>query len=145
MSQPSLKWRLVRRLVILQAIALTLLVLLVVGTLWATGLLLDDRDEDAVISAVQNALERHADGSLAVRETPELARLRAEFADLWFVVTDRNGRRLNEGAVPPEFARIGMALDHISQARLGWQLGDDTRRPPRASNGSIRLPETSRS
>jgi signal transduction histidine kinase len=129
MSQPSLKWRLVRRLVILQAIALTLLVLLVVGTLWATGLLLDDRDEDAVISAVQNALERHADGSLAVRETPELARLRAEFADLWFVVTDRNGRRLNEGAVPPEFARIGMALDHISQARLGWQLGDDTRRP----------------
>jgi signal transduction histidine kinase len=132
MSQPSLKWRLVRHLVILQAAVLTLLVVLIVGTLWATGLLLDERDEDAAIDAVQKALERRADGSLAVRPTPELARLRAEFADLWFVVTDRHGQRLTEGAVPPEFARIGNALDHISQGRLGWQLGDDPRRPAAA-------------
>ena len=106
MSQPSLKWRLVGRLVLLQATALTLLVLLVVGTLWATGLLLDDCDEDAVIDTMQKALDRRPDGSLAVRQTPELERLRAEFADLWFVVTDRNGQRLSEGAVPSEFARI---------------------------------------
>jgi signal transduction histidine kinase len=129
MNQPSLQWRLVRRLVILQAAALTLLVLLVVGTLWATGLLLDERDEDAVIDAVQTALERDADGNLTVRPTPELVRLRAEFADLWFIVTDQHGQRLTEGATPPAFARIGNALDQISQARLGWQLGEDPRRP----------------
>jgi signal transduction histidine kinase len=128
----SLRSRLVWRLVPLQASLLALLVLLVVGTLWGTGLLLDDRDEDHVIDIVQQAVTRDAAGGLTLRSTPELRHLRAEIPDLWFIIRDRQGHVLSEGAVPPEFARIGDALDHISQARLGWQLLDDDPRKPAA-------------
>ena len=128
----SLRSRLVWRLVPLQAGLLALLVLLVVGTLWGTGLLLDDRDEDHVIDIVQQAVTRDAAGGLTLRSTPELRHLRAEIPDLWFIIRDRQGHVLSEGAVPPEFARIGDALDHISQARLGWQFLDDDPRKPAA-------------
>jgi signal transduction histidine kinase len=124
----SLKSRLVWRLVMLQAALLTLLVLLVVGTLWETGYLIDERDEDYVIDVVKMALERDAGGELTLRATPQLAKLRADVPDLWFVVRDEQGRVLSEGVVPPDFARIGSSLDHINQGRLGWQIGDDPRR-----------------
>ncbi len=124
----SLKSRLVWRLVVLQALLLTALVLLVIGTLWATGYLIDNRDEEYAIDTVQAALIRGADGGLALNTTPQLARLRAEVPDLWFVVTDPQGHTLSEGAVPPDFARIGHSLDHINQGRLGWQIGDDPQR-----------------
>ncbi|WP_315833832.1 HAMP domain-containing sensor histidine kinase [Bradyrhizobium prioriisuperbiae] len=124
----SLKSRLVGRLVALQAILLTLLVLLVVGALWASGYLIDDRDEDYAIEVVQKAVERGADGGLMLRQTPQLARVRADVPDLWFVVTDAQGYLLSEGAVPPDFARIGHSLDHINQGRLGWQISDDPKR-----------------
>lgn len=124
----SLKSRLVWRLVALQAILLTLLVLLVVGALWATGYLIDDRDEDYAIEVVQKALERGAGGGLTLRQTPQLAKLRADVPDLWFVVTDAQDHILSDGAVPPDFARIGHSLDHINQGRLGWQIGDDPQR-----------------
>jgi signal transduction histidine kinase len=127
--QVSLKWQLVRRLLALQAALLTMLAVLVVGTLWATGWLLAERDEDHVIDVLGNALARDASGGLALRATPDLKRLRSETPDLWFVIRDPQGHSRTEGAVPPEFARIGDALDHINQARLGWQIGDDPRRP----------------
>ena len=59
-ATPSLRSRLVWRLVPLQAALLTFLVLLVVGTLWGTGLLLDNRDEEHVIDVLQKAVERDA-------------------------------------------------------------------------------------
>lgn len=120
----SLKWRLVWRLVLLQGAMLALLLVLAVGTLWAAGYLIDEPDEDAVSDAVQVALTRDAEGRLILRRTEDLARLRQDSPNLWFVVRDRQGQILSEGQVPPEFARIGDALDHISQARLGWQIGD---------------------
>jgi signal transduction histidine kinase len=70
------------------------------------------------------AVTRDAEGELTLRATPQLAKLRSDVPDLWFVVRDRQGHSLSEGAVPPEFARIGDALDQVGQARLGWNLGD---------------------
>lgn len=131
-AAPSLRSRLVWRLVPLQAALLTLLTLLVVGTLWGTGLLLDNRDEEHVIDVLQKAIERDAEGKLDLVSTPELKALRADIPDLWFIIRDKQGLSLSEGSVPPEFARIGNALDHISQARLGWQLLDDDPRKPAA-------------
>jgi len=131
-ASPSLRSRLIRRLVLLQAILLTLLVVLVVGTLWGSGLLLDDRDEDHVIDIVQQALTRDAAGQLGLRPTPALQKLRTDIPDLWFVVRDRQGHSLSEGTIPEEFGRIGGALDHISQARLGWQFLDDDPKKPAA-------------
>ena len=131
-ATPSLRSRLVWRLVPLQAALLTLMVLLVVGTLWGTGLLLDTRDEEHVIDVLQKAVERDAEGKLDLVSTPALKALRSSVPDLWFIIRDKQGQSLSEGSVPVEFARIGNALDHISQARLGWQLLDDDPRKPAA-------------
>lgn len=121
----SLKWRLVWRLVVLQGAMLALLLILAIGTLWITGHLADEPDEDAVVDAVQVALARDADGRLVLRPTADMERLRRDNAGLWFIVRDRQGQMLSEGRIPAEFSHIGDALDHISQARLGWQIGDE--------------------
>lgn len=126
-----LRSRLSWRLLSLQAALLVALVAVIITGLCASGFVLAARDEDRVIDAVQHALIRDAQGGLTLRATPELKQLRAETPDLWFLVRDREGHSLSEGAVPAEFATIGGALDHISQARLGWQLfEDDPRKAP---------------
>ncbi|MFX7747651.1 hypothetical protein ABTK03_19955, partial [Acinetobacter baumannii] len=81
----SLKWRLVWRLVLLQGAMLALLLVLALGTLWAAGYLIDEPDEDAVSDAVQVALTRDAEGRLILRRTEDLARLRQDSPNLWFV------------------------------------------------------------
>jgi signal transduction histidine kinase len=127
MSAPlafSLKSRVVRWLVALQALLLTALVLLVVGALWATGHLLHEHDDDGVIDVLQEAIVRDANGQLALRVSPTLAALRNEIPDLWYAIRDENGGLLTGGVVPDDYAGIGDSLRHISQARLGWQIGD---------------------
>jgi signal transduction histidine kinase len=122
----SLKWRLVGRLVLLQAAMLTLLILLVLlvaAALWRTGFLVDDY-EGSTLDVLRDAVERDAGGGLILRSTPELANLRSEVSDLWFIVRDKQGHRLSEGSVPPDFDPIADALDHISDARLGWSVGE---------------------
>lgn len=123
----SLRWHLVSRLVVLQALMLTALVLIVIVVLWATGCLVSLEPEDDTISVIENALTRDATGAIAIRETPALVQQRSMMPELWFVVRDKDGHRVSQGKVPPEFARIGDALDQVGQARLGWNLGD----PPR--------------
>lgn len=123
----SLRWHLVSRLVVLQALMLTALVLTVIVVLWATGCLVSLEPEDETISVIENALTRDAAGAIAIRETPALVQQRSIMPELWFVVRDKDGHRVSRGNVPPEFARIGDALDQVGQARLGWNLGD----PPR--------------
>jgi len=123
----SLRWRLVRRLIALQAALLGLVLALVVGLLWASGSLMALESEDAVFDALREAVVRDAGGGLAVRATSALAAVRASAPDLWFVVRDAQGHAVSEGDVPPEYARIGGALDAIGQARLGWNLGDPAR------------------
>ncbi|KRQ03477.1 sensor histidine kinase [Bradyrhizobium manausense] len=127
-----LRSRLSWRLLALQAALLLALVGVVVGALCASGFVLAERDEDRVIDVVQHALARDAAGGLILRSTPDLTQLRSETPDLWFLVRDRQGHSLTEGAVPAEFAAIGSGLDHISQARLGWQMFEDDPRKPAA-------------
>ncbi|SFI68906.1 HAMP domain-containing sensor histidine kinase [Bradyrhizobium sp. Gha] len=127
-----LRSRLSWRLLALQAALLLALVGVVVGALCASGFVLAERDEDRVIDVVQRALTREAEGGLTLRSTSELKELRAETPDLWFLVRDRQGHSLAEGAVPAEFAAIGGGLDQISQARLGWQMFEDDPRKPAA-------------
>ncbi|WFU37718.1 HAMP domain-containing sensor histidine kinase [Bradyrhizobium sp. CB82] len=127
-----LRSRLSWRLLSLQAALLVALVAVVVGALCASGFVLAERDEDRVIDVVQRALARDTQGGLTLRPTTELKQLRSETPDLWFLVRDRQGYSLSEGAVPAEFAAIGSGLDQISQARLGWQLFEDDPRKPAA-------------
>ena len=128
----SLRSRLSWRLISLQAGLLVALAALVIGAVWSSGLPIIERDEDRVIDVVQWALGRDAKGSLFLRPTADLKQLREDSPDLWFLVRDRQGHTLSEGAVPDEFTAIGDALDHISQARLGWQMFEDDPRKPAA-------------
>jgi signal transduction histidine kinase len=123
----TLRWRLVRRLVLLQVALLTALLLVLLGLSWWRGDATMLETEDRVLDVVHDALVRRPDGSLALRPTPALAELRADVPGLWFTVHDMQGHWLSEGEVPPEFARIGHALDDVGQARLGWNLGDRAR------------------
>jgi signal transduction histidine kinase len=125
----SLKWHLVSRLIMLQAAILVAFMVTILAALWACGYLVHLESEDAVIAAVGRSVARGEDGGLVLRPTAELTELRREVPGLWFTVRDRAGRSVGEGDVPTEFARIGGALDDVSQARLGWSLGD----PPRPS------------
>jgi len=125
----SLTWRLVGRLAGLQAIALTLLILLIgavaIGLLRA-GLLIGEY-EGSTLDRLRDAVTRDAAGALMLRPTPELAALRAEHADLWFIIRDTEGHQLSEGTVPTQFAPIASSLDHVSEARLKWNAAEAMR------------------
>ena len=58
----SLRWHLVRRLVVLQATLLALLVLFIVAALWGTGLLISLEPDDDTIDALREAIARDATG-----------------------------------------------------------------------------------
>lgn len=124
----SLRWRLVVRLLALQAALLTLFMLVSFGALLASGCLANLEPEDSVLDTLAAAVTRDAQGGLVLDPTPELARLREANPALWFQVRDGGGGVLTEGAVPARFAGVGKALDQVGQARLGWRLGD----PPRS-------------
>ena len=123
-ANASLRWRLVRRLVSLQAILLCIAIAAVLAVLIGSGMLLRLESEDNVVNAMREAVERDAAGRLQLRPTAELLRLRREVPGLWFTVRDRAGQRIAEGPVPPEYARIGAALDDVGYARFGWNLGE---------------------
>jgi signal transduction histidine kinase len=127
----SLRWRLVHRLVAVQAVMLAVFILLVVAALWGGGFLMSLETEDETIDVLRAAVTRDANGNVILRDTPDLVQRRAEVPDFWFVIRDRSGHSLSEGAVPVEFAGIGAALQHIGQARLGWNIGDPPHSPAR--------------
>lgn len=120
----SLKWRLVRRLLALQAAVLSFLVVGVIAALYGGGHLLNFESEDVTVDALKSAVMRDAGGDLTISPTPAMTELRRTVPDHWFIVRDRQGRQLAEGAPPSSFARIGAALDEVGNARMGWNLGD---------------------
>ena len=126
-ARGTLRWRLVRRLVALQVALLAALLLILLGWSWSRGDSLALETEDRVLEVLRDAVAHEAGGQLVLHPTPALAALRAEVPDLWFSIHDAQGHWLSEGRVPPEFARIGHALDDVGQARLGWNIGDPAR------------------
>ncbi len=112
-----------RWLVPLQAGILAAFVLLFIATLWISGLL--NRDEEGVIDVLQRAVARDENGQLILKPTADLQAVRAQTPMLWFLIRDANEQSLSEGTVPPEFARLGPALDHINRARLDWGRSHD--------------------
>ncbi|NLS16379.1 HAMP domain-containing histidine kinase [Rhizobium sp. P40RR-XXII] len=123
-SQPSLRWRLVLRLSVLQAIFLTVLALLIIAALWMTGSFISLQPEDETIDAIAQSIARDQDGTLMLKNTPALAARRVDLPGLWFVVRDRGGASITDGSVPLAYANVGGALDGIGQARFGSNLGE---------------------
>jgi len=131
-ANASLRWRLVRRLLSLQAILLCGAIAILFAVLIGNGMLLRLESEDNVVNAMREAVVRDDAGRLHLRPTAELARLRREVPGLWFALRDHQGQTLREGDVPPEYARIGGALDDVGNARIGWNLGEQPADRPTA-------------
>ncbi|MET2829011.1 sensor histidine kinase [Mesorhizobium shangrilense] len=125
----SLKWSLVLRIALLQCAMLTLIILGIIGALLATGLIPHDY-EDASLDVLVDAIARDAKGDLILKETPDLITLRSNVPDLWFIIRDKQGHRLQEGTVPAAFQPFVGLLDNISDARIDHAIGDAA--PPAA-------------
>lgn len=118
MKQPagrSLKWQLIRRLVVLQ----TLILLFILSIMFLKGDLFSFRSTDRTIEALRRAIQRDASGGLELRDTAELTALRGAEPGLWFIIRDAQGMRISEGPVPAIFTTISGALPGIGQARFG--------------------------
>lgn len=120
MRQPSLKWLLVSGLVTLQAGMIAVVLLVATATIWSTGYLLDDY-EGGSLDVLAEATQRDAAGELALQETPDLVHLRAKAPDLWFMIRDTQGHRLQEGNIPMAYLPVVAVLDQLSDARLSAQ------------------------
>lgn len=133
----SLKWSLVLRIALLQCAMLTLVIVGIVGAMLATGLIPHDY-EDGTMDVLADAMARDAGGKLMLNETPDLAKLRSGVPDLWFIIRDNQGQRLQEGTVPAIFQPFVGLLDTISDARIDHAIGQAA--PP---EGKIRWTDTS--
>ena len=124
----SLRWRLVCRLVGLQAAMLALLVLVVIAALWGSGHLVSLESEDDTIDALRDAVvrdEQRRHRPCATRPCSRSGGRRLPISG--FMIRDREGHSVSQGRVPLEYAGIGDALDGIGQARLGWNILDGMR------------------
>lgn len=111
--QPSLK-----RALIVQPLILQLALALVAFTAIMALLIRVDSGgrytDQTVTEAAASAIVRQADGGLAVRMTPQLAKLRSDSAHLWFVAKDDKGHTVSFGPVPAEYASVAASLEHLS-------------------------------
>ncbi|TJX64612.1 MAG: sensor histidine kinase, partial [Mesorhizobium sp.] len=132
----SLKWSLVLRIALLQCAMLTLIIVGILGAMLATGLIPHDY-EDGTMDVLADAVTRDAGDKLVITETPDMAKLRSNVPDLWFIIRDKQGQRLEEGTVPAIFQPFVGLLDTISDARIDHAIGQAA--PP---EGKIRWTDT---
>lgn len=133
--QPSLKWPLIVQPLLLQFAILFVTIPVIVGMAVRSnsgGHYTDER----LTPIVASAIVRDADGALAVRMTDELARLRTEAPNLWFMAEDDAGRRVSFGPVPPQYAAFDGLLRHLAYGHVR------DRSPPYALTAVVRREQT---
>jgi signal transduction histidine kinase len=74
--------------------------------------------DERIIPVIANAIERDEAGQLSVVMTPELAELRSETPQLWFVAEDDSGASVSFGTVPHQYASLVGRLGDLSYAHL---------------------------
>lgn len=114
---PSLKWRLIRRLVALQALTILSLGTAFVLGLWSMGFVgIIAPDEDAIAN-VASSIGWSEKGELTIRSTAELEEERTA-PGFWFIARNATGSTVAEGPVPDEFRTIAAIGAGISEARF---------------------------
>ena len=104
-SNPSLRWRLSWQLSLV--ITAVIAVVIVGLSAYATMVLSPNiAMEQAVKSAVAEAIERDREGDLRLKETPALRSLIARNDGLWFVVATTDGDSVSHGTVPENYAAV---------------------------------------
>ncbi|RXD04780.1 HAMP domain-containing histidine kinase [Sphingomonas sp. UV9] len=116
-KQTSLK----RPLIILP-LAFNFLALLVsLAILLAVALRVDSGGpytDEQITPVIARAIVRRDDGSLVVRLTPELGKLRAASPDFWFIAENDAGRSVSLGRIPGHFASLVGRLPDFSYAQF---------------------------
>ncbi|MBX7483337.1 sensor histidine kinase [Qipengyuania qiaonensis] len=74
--------------------------------------------DEQIIPIIASAIERSDDGQLSVVMTPELAELRSQTPQLWFVAEDDSGRSVSFGTVPQHYVSFTGRLSDLSFAQL---------------------------
>lgn len=123
----SLRWQLVRRLVLAQAILLVTIVALVMGSLWMAGLL---RDKSAYFAAeaIAESLHRDAAGRLRLVPGDRLRELRRRQPDLAALIRDARGQEIAIGAFAPEMMgarRLLIDFPAVERADFWLDAGSD--------------------
>ena len=95
----SLRWGLIKRLIVLQACLLLLFFVLLVGWIWIIDPELEDANEEAV-RVVAQQVTRDDDGQLQVAETQEVVKLKRRYPELWFIIRDNKGILFQYGEIP---------------------------------------------
>jgi two-component system, OmpR family, sensor histidine kinase TctE len=116
-GQASLKWRLIRQLLIYHLLALLvafLVALILLVRVDSGGQLADE--SFAVVAA--DAVVRRQDGGLAVRMTPALAEAKSQTPSTWFLAEDARGHSVSFGEVPSEFDSLRGRLHGVAHGDL---------------------------
>jgi two-component system sensor histidine kinase TctE len=116
-KQPSLKRPLIIQPLILQFALLFISVPIIV----ALAVRADSGGpytSEAITPVIARAIVRGGEGHLEVRITPELAELRSETPELWFVAEDDAGRSVTFGHVPSQFTSFIGTLSDLSYAQF---------------------------
>lgn len=74
--------------------------------------------DEQIIPVIASAIERDENGQLSVAMTPDLARLRDETPQLWFLAEDDTGRSVSFGPVPQHYGSLVGRLSDLSFAQL---------------------------
>lgn len=112
---PSLKWPLILQPLVFQFATLFISFSIIIALAVRTddgGLYTDE----TITHVIANAIDREDDGRLAVRMTADLAELRAETPDLWFIAEDDDGRSVAYGEIPSQYASLVGTLHTFSYA-----------------------------
>lgn len=127
----SLKRSLILQPLLFQFVTVFLLfsIVLIFATRMNNGAVFVD---DIIPGVIAGAIERAEAGRLMVRNTPELAKLRADAPGLWFIAEDNIGRTVTYGRVPREYANFAGASHRL----INVQIRD--RSPPYRLSAVIR-------
>lgn len=126
MSAGSLRWRLVRNLVMLQVTASVLVLAGFIAWFWALGRFVDEGGEKTA-ETVGTALQHAPDGQLMLGDADEIRWLLKSSPGLWFIARDARGQELRHGDVPPRYAEVVRTLDGLG--RVSLDLADSNARP----------------
>ena len=121
-SNPSLRWRLSWQLSLV--ITAVIAVVIVGLSAYATMVLSPNiAMEQAVKSAVAEAIERDREGDLRLKETPALRSLIARNDGLWFVVATTDGDSVSHGTVPENYAAVAPLVHLFHSADIRGASG----------------------
>ncbi|ARN19610.1 sensor histidine kinase [Piscinibacter gummiphilus] len=142
MKIQSLRWRLVRDLVVLQ-VAVSLLVLCGLLILsWSLDKLRDESGDRS--AAILVAALGHGPDGLSLEPTEDVRWLQSEATDLWFVARDDRGGELKHGHVPPRYLSLIDSTSGFGAASLDFPVVEDGRQAVRlrrwqTADGAINL------